>query len=50
MHGTKVKIVVESVYNAVRADSLYKADYVSFLKGILSTVLAQFPIQTYIFI
>jgi len=25
--------VVESVYSAVRADSLYKADYVSSLKG-----------------
>jgi len=24
---------VESVYSAVRTDSLYKADYVSFLKG-----------------
>jgi hypothetical protein len=25
--------VVESVYSAVRTDSLYKADYVSSLKG-----------------
>jgi hypothetical protein len=25
--------VVESVYSAVRADALYKADYVSYLKG-----------------
>jgi hypothetical protein len=25
--------VVESVYSAVRTESLYKADYVSFLKG-----------------
>jgi len=25
--------VAKSVYSAVRTDSLYKADYVSFLKG-----------------
>jgi len=30
--------VVESVYSAVRTDSLYKADYVESLKGLYTVV------------
>jgi hypothetical protein len=33
--------VVQSVYSAVRTDSLYKADYVSFFKTLIDTVTAR---------